>query len=53
MESERESENKKRKNSEISQGNDKQFLQDGMSTADIRKTVSYIRQFLEKGELCH
>lgn len=44
-----ETQNKKRKNSDISQGNDKQFLQDGMSTEDIRKTVSYIRQFLEKG----
>ena len=40
---------KKRKVSEITKENDKAFLQDGMSTADIRKTVQYIRTFMEKG----
>lgn len=27
----------------------KQFVQDGMTTADIRKTVQIIRQYIEKG----
>ena len=27
----------------------KQFVQDGMTTADIRKTVQTIRQYIEKG----
>jgi len=40
---------KKRKVSEITKVNDQAFLQDGMSTADIRKTVQYIRTFMEKG----
>jgi hypothetical protein len=40
---------KKRKGSEITQGNDKSFIQDGMTTADIRNTVKYIRSYIEKG----
>jgi len=44
-----ERDNKKRKGSDITQENDKAFLEDGMSTADIRKTVQYIRTFMEKG----
>ena len=40
---------KKRKGSDITQENDKAFLEDGMSTADIRKTVQYIRSFMDKG----
>jgi hypothetical protein len=29
--------------------NDKQFIDDGMTTADIRKTVQQIRAYIEKG----
>ena len=39
---------KKRKESQITKENEKTFLSDGMSTADIRKTVQYIRQYIEK-----
>ena len=42
---------KKRKESDITKENDKTFLQDGMSTNDIRKTVKHIREYLEKGGL--
>ena len=41
-------ENKKRKNNEMTKENDKQFLKDGMTTADIKKTVHNIRLYLEK-----
>ena len=44
-----ERETKKRKNVDITKENDKQFLHDGMSTADIRKTVQYIREYMQKG----
>lgn len=39
---------KKRKEAEITKENDKAFLQDGMTTADIRKTVQCIREYIEK-----
>lgn len=39
---------KKRKGSEITMENDKSFLQDGMSTSDIRKTIHQIRSYIEK-----
>lgn len=41
-------EDKKRKGSEITKENDKSFLKDGMSTNDIRKTVQYIREYINK-----
>lgn len=41
-------ENKKRKLTHITKENDKTFLQDGLSTADIRKKVQYIREYLNK-----
>lgn len=44
-----ERESKKRKGNEITKENDKKFLEDGMSTTDIRKTVQYIREFIGKG----
>lgn len=39
---------KKRKGSNMTRENDKTFLKDGMSTADIRKTVQYIREYIGK-----
>lgn len=41
--------NKKRKVEKVSQDNDLAFLKDGMTTSDIRKTVFYIREYIEKG----
>lgn len=39
---------KKRKVTDMTKENDKQFLTDGMSTADIRKTIQNIRAYIEK-----
>lgn len=39
---------KKRKVENITQGNSKDFLQDGMTTDEIRASVKYIRQYIEK-----
>lgn len=43
-----ERDSKKRKGSDITQENNKEFVQDGLSTADIRKTVQNIRECIEK-----
>jgi hypothetical protein len=40
---------KKRRFGEMTESSDKQFVEDGMTTADIRKTVVNIRQYIEKG----
>lgn len=40
---------KKRKTSDITKENDKKFLEDGMTTEDIRNTVKSIRAYIEKG----
>ena len=40
---------KKRKGNDITKENDKAFLKDGMTTADIRNTVKHIRSYIEKG----
>ena len=37
---------KKRKVDDITQGNNKDFVEDGMTTEDIRKNVRYIREYL-------
>ena len=39
---------KKRKEEDITRDNDKSFLNDGISTNDIRKTVKYIREYIDK-----
>ncbi len=40
--------NKKRKPSEITQENNKDFVNDGMTTMDIKKTIQHIRAYIEK-----
>lgn len=40
---------KKRRLEDISKSDNKTFVEDGMTTADIRKTVQHIRQYIEKG----
>jgi hypothetical protein len=40
---------KKRKIDDITKGNCKSFIADGMTTNEIRKNVSYIREFILKG----
>lgn len=40
---------KKRNFDKMSESSNKQFVEDGMTTADIRKTVNNIRQYIEKG----
>ena len=40
---------KKRNFDKMSESCNKQFVEDGMTTADIRKTVINIRQYIEKG----
>lgn len=42
-------ESKKRKINEITKNNDKEFLKDGLSSNDIRKTINYIREYIMKG----
>lgn len=42
-------ETKKRKESEITQENDKLFVKDGLTTEDIRKNIQQIRAYIEKG----
>ena len=39
---------KKRKESDITKENDKEFVKDGMTTAEIRKAVQYIREYIGK-----
>ena len=41
--------NKKRKVENVTKENDLTFLKDGMTTSEIRKTVLYIREYIEKG----
>lgn len=43
-----ENQDNKRKHENISNSN-KQFIEDGMTSVDIRKTVLLIRQYIEKG----
>ncbi len=38
----------KRKSDEVTKENDKEFVQDGLSTVDIRKTIQHIRTYIEK-----
>jgi hypothetical protein len=40
---------KKRKVTDISKENDKAFVQDGMTTDEVRNTVKHIRAYIEKG----
>lgn len=42
-------ERKKRKGNEITRENDKEFVKDGMTTADIRKTIQQIRAYIDMG----
>jgi hypothetical protein len=43
-----EKDSKKRRNTDITRGNSKDFVQDGMTTADIKKTIRCIREYIEK-----
>lgn len=48
--SQQESQEKKRKVTNITQENNKDFLKDGMSTDEIRKTIRYIREYIDKND---
>lgn len=43
-----EKDSKKRRNTDITKENSKDFVQDGMTTADIKKTIRCIREYIEK-----
>jgi len=46
----RENHEKKRKVSNITKENNKEFVKDGMTTTEIRTTVRYIREYIEKND---
>jgi hypothetical protein len=43
-----EKDSKKRRNTDITQDNSKDFVKDGMTTVDIKKTIRCIREYIEK-----
>jgi hypothetical protein len=43
-----EKDSKKRRNTDITKENSKDFVQDGMTTVDIKKTIRCIREYIEK-----